>query len=122
MKRNCKLLYFATSAKYDIKSYCFFTFLERLSINERRNYHLGHPISSRFALDDRNRSGPISEPKAIQKQNLFATKAQEKPTRKLSTGLNVHRYTNGSCYVFSKPFISSPSIPLTHKLPSNAWI
>ena len=92
-------------------------------MNERRNYHLGHPVGSRYTPNLLNKSGPFSGHGRTLYEDLFASKEGKKPTRKISTGLNANTSARGSSNNgHSKPLITPPSIPHIHKLTSNAWL
>jgi len=98
-------------------------FPEKQRMNERQNFHLGHPVSCRFAQNLHKKSGPFSGCGPTLYEDLFASEEGKKTTRKISTGLNASTSAKGSFNNgHSRPLISPPSIPHIHKLTSNAWL
>ena len=100
----------------DVFVYCFLIFdlflVEKLEMNERKSFHLGHPIGNRVMLG--KSSGPFSARPKNARDNLLSVKELNVASKKsLSSSLVLTHKRD-----IAQPFLSAPSIPSARSDPS----
>ncbi|XP_065056016.1 uncharacterized protein LOC135684398 [Rhopilema esculentum] len=87
-------------------------FKEKLEMNERKSFHLGHPIGSRVMLG--KSSGPFTAQPKNARDNLLSAKELNGASKKSLSSSLVLMHTRN----IAQPFLSAPSIPSARSNPS----